>query len=755
MKSPRLNRKKMYIISVIVFIAAFLLFQIEFIVAKVLLPHFGGVYSVWGATVVFFQAILFLGYLFSHLALRKWGIYRYRYIHLGLLALTFLFFPGRALPVMDASFGIPMVLNIFWLLSITVGLAFFFLSTTSIIFQSWLTSSELEEHANPYTLYAVSNLGSFAALVTYPFIFEPYWNLNDHLRMWRICYFALALLYLVAIAVIKVKKTAVEKDEDLPARVSRRDAVKWLLLGAAGVIMFLSVTNILTYDIAPMPLLWMLPLAIYLGSFILVFKRKYWCPGWIRSQIHIILALSAILYFLTVTMFFETSITLTAYLVILFLLCMFCQSELYKSKPRDNRNLTSFYLILSLGGFLGGVFVSWVVPLISSSTIEFLSGLALIALSMTLDRQKLSFPKWDVFLTLALLALLVIWPMIFGGYNISGVVVLIAFCLVFSRFKDKPAMLSANLLLLLAMSVSPIIDRFWSEHNIIYRSRNYYGVNKIYQDKDMILLLNGNTIHGGQYLTKEKERIPISYYSVAAPLSQVLLSSLFNLDKVGVIGLGAGVLAAYGKAGQTLDFFEINPEIIAIAQERFTYLKNCTARTKIITGDGRIAIRELPANYYNLIVIDAFSGDYVPVHLMTTEALSEYKKRLAPKGMIIFHISSRYLELDPVLFANARELGAYACKAANPETSNALSASYVALTWDKEVSGLLTGRLDWSSAQPEQYENVKPWTDQYSNLLSAINKQTKLIVVLILFLSVIALYLFFSSLAGTLRLFGR
>jgi len=749
--------KKMRIISVIVFIAAFLLFQIEFIVAKVLLPNFGGVYSVWGATVVFFQATLFLGYLFSHLALRKWGIYRYRYIHLGLLALTFFLFPGRVLPVMDAALGVPMVLNIFWLLAISVGLVFFFLSTTSIIFQSWLASSELEEQSNPYTLYAVSNLGSFAALITYPFIFEPYWDLDDHLMMWRICYFALALLHLAAFALIKVRKTAVEKDVGLLVRVSYRDALKWLLLGAAGVIMFLSVTNILTYDIAPMPLLWMLPLAIYLGTFILVFKKKYWCPDWIRNQIHIILALSAILYFLTVTMFFETSITLTAYLGVLFLLCMFCQSQLYQSKPSDNRSLTSFYLILALGGFLGGVFVSWLIPLISSSTIEFLAGLALIALAMTLEQPKLLFPRRDVLLMLAFLALVVVWPMIFGGYNISGMVVLIALCWVFYRFKSKPAMLSAVLLLLLAMSASPIIDYLWSDHNIIYRSRNYYGVNKIYQDKDVILLLNGTTIHGGQYLSKEKELIPIAYYHADAPLSKVLVSPLFNLDKIGLIGLGAGVLASYGQPGQTMDFFEINPEIIAIAKERFSYLKNCPARVRIIAGDGRMAIRQSPANYYNLIVIDAFSGDYVPVHLITTEALSEYKTRLAPNGLIMFHISSRYLELEPVLFANARELGASACKAAitvNHETSK-LATSYVALTWDKEIAGLLTGRMDWSLAQPEQYQNVRPWTDQRSNLLGVITNQTWIIAALILFHSLIALYLVFSNLAEAFRGFRR
>jgi spermidine synthase len=304
------------------------------------------------------------------------------------------------------------------------------------------------------------------------------------------------------------------------------------------------------------------------------------------------------------------------------------------------------------------------------------------------------------------------------------------------------------------MSASPIIDYLWSDHNIIYRSRNYYGVNKIYQDKDVILLLNGTTIHGGQYLSKEKELIPIAYYHAAAPLSKVLVSPLFNLDKIGLIGLGAGVLASYGKSGQTMDFFEINPEIIAIAQERFTYLKNCPARVRIIAGDGRMAIRESPANYYNLIVIDAFSGDYVPVHLITTEALSEYKTRLAPNGMIMFHISSRYLELEPVLFANARELGASACKAANPEIGDAFATSYVALTWDKEVSGLLTGRMDWSLARPEQYGNVKPWTDQRSNLLGAITRQTWIIVALILFQSVIV-YLFSSNLARALRRFGR
>ncbi|MCX5715083.1 MAG: hypothetical protein NT033_09890, partial [Candidatus Omnitrophica bacterium] len=291
--------RKMFLLNIIVFLAAFLLFQIELILAKAYLPVFGGGYLVWGACVVFFQLVLLLGYFYAHVVIRKIGMRRYLIFHALLLVLPLvLSFPGRALSVVPSQSGLPVVFFIFRQLAVTIGLVFFILSTTSVISQGWLLSSSLAEAKNPYVLFAVSNLGSFAALLSYPFIFEPLSDIGQQLFLWRLGYLLLVILHFAAWRIVKVVSKEGDQDKSFNHSIGRNETA-WLLFSAAGVMLFLSVTNIMTYEVAPIPLLWVVPLAIYLVSFVLNFKKKPWCPAWIKDGFHVSAGLSIAFFFLT------------------------------------------------------------------------------------------------------------------------------------------------------------------------------------------------------------------------------------------------------------------------------------------------------------------------------------------------------------------------------------------------------------------------------------------------------------------------
>lgn len=716
--------KKMHIVKAIVFLAAFLLFQIELIMAKVLLPKFGGGYSVWGAAVVFFQAMLLLGYAYSHVVIKKLGVSRYRYVHLALMALTLLFFPGRGMPAMRIWPNLSMVINIPWQLLWTIGACFFFLSTTSIIFQSWLASSELREKKNPYILYGISNLGSFAALLTYPVFFEAIFDLNAQLNIWRISYFILAALHIVVFKIVKIEtpvELSVEKESAPRAAVSYKNSLRWFLLGAAGAIMFLSITNIITYEIIPMPLLWILPLSIYLLSFALNFKNNPWNPPWIREKFHIVLAVSTVIYFLMESSTVDFAIMLVAYLGILFAVCMACQGELYRTKPEDNRNLTLFYLIVSLGSFLGGIAVSWVIPLIFSSPIEYLAGLLAVSLAWALDQPRPLYHKRDKRFIIWLLVLLLVWPFVFRGYNVFGIIIIIwAFIAVYSKFRTKPFMISLSLIVVACFAATPVAGFLWSRQPAIHVQRNYYGIYKVRQQQEKRYLSNGNTMHGGQYTIKQRETEPLAYYHYSTPMGRVLLAPMFAFDHIGMIGLGTGAVCAYGRQAQTIDIFELDPDVYKIATRYFTYIKNCQARTKFIFGDARITLRSAPEDYYNILIIDAFSADYIPVHLLTVEAMREYKEHMAKGGIILFHISNRYLVLRPVLFANAQAAGAYACGARNQSSLDAASSEWVAVTWDRDVFDTLTSKLKWRASSKEELRRIRPWTDLYTNVMGVL-----------------------------------
>lgn len=726
--------KRVHLLYLVTFLAAFLLFQIELIISKIFLPKFGGSYLVWGSCVVFFQCVLLLGYFYSHIVVKNIGLFKYRYLHLILIALPLAFFPGRALPEFIANNNISIVFDIFLQLFISIGVVFFALSTISVITQSWLSFSDLPQQANPFVLYSVSNAGSFLALITYPFIFEWLFDLSEQLFIWRIAYLLFLFFYLLAFIFIKIN-TILEARHDSTFKINITSSsmtfsnkayqgVFWFLLSAAGSVIFLSVTNIITYEIAPCPLLWIMPLCIYLLSFVFTFKEKAFCPDWIKNHLNLHLGFAILLFFLTQMRIFPRLIEIAAYGLILFVLCMYCQHQLFASRPEEKARLTSFYLIISLGGVIGSMLVTWLAPLVFVNTSEFLFGLFMVTLAMARKEKNLEnkFLQYRLIVYTALL--LVIWPLYFEHYNVFGIIIIaVIFRWIFANLKAY-RMLCACLLTVLVISLFPL--KYWmpSEGESVYTSRNFYGIYRLYKTDNMLVLLNGTTLHGVQYLDKKKANEPLSYYHKDTTIGKFFNSNLFNAKAIGVIGLGTGTLAAYGKEGQEMDFFELDRDVYNIADSYFTFLKNSPAKINYIFGDARVSLRTIPLDRYDLIIVDAFSGDSVPIHLLTVEAIREYKKHLTPKGIILFHVSNRYFDLEPILFSNAKMLNAYAVLTSNKTVKDrvSLASQWVALTWDANSKDKLVQKLQWKEENMKfQIRKIRPWTDDYSNVLSVMD----------------------------------
>lgn len=708
------------VLNILVFLSAFLLFQIELIIAKILLPEFGGSYLVWGVCVVFFQGALLAGYLYAHIVLQKIGILRYRLIHLLLAAIPLLVFPGRPLPGILPNTHIPLAADVSLQLLRTVGIAFFVLSTTSIIFQSWFAHSEMPDRDNPYFLYAVSNFGAFVALLTYPFIFEAFLDLDIQLVLWRIGYLLFFLLNLVVFCSLKIKKESVSgENKPLPRVKLGRQAWSWVLLGAAGSIMFLSVTNIITYEIAPIPLLWIIPLCIYLGSFVLVFKRNPWCPAWIEKKFILWGGFSVLLYFFSIKGILPFALLTILFFAALFIISMFCQIQLYNRRPQDRRQLTDFYLLISLGSFIGGFLVSWIMPLVSPSMVEYLLGIFFIALAMNIGQKKELLGAYMMRLIIYAIINLMLWPFLFKGYNVFGMVIIIlCFKFILTEFKGSFRVFQFYILAIIV--TFPALGSFWAKYDNLFERRNYYGIYKAYYKNGKTMLLNGTTIHGAQYINPRKASWPLTYYHPDTPVGEFLSQEGKYLRCIGIIGLGAGTLATYFEKGQEVDFYELDPDVYTIASDYFTYLKQDKSKVNVIFGDARMSLKK-NKRPYDILIVDAFSGDSVPVHLLTTQAISEYRRNLIEGGVILFHISNRYLDLMPVLAANAPFLNGQSCYKKNQVTGDAFASTWVALTWDRGMFYKLTNKFKWMPT--EKRRGFRVWTDKYSNTLSVLRIQ--------------------------------
>lgn len=648
------------ILSAITFLSAFLLFQIELIMAKLLLPTYGGSYLVWGACIVFFQAVLLGGYVFAHQLISRHSFKFYRNVHLAVLLLPFLFFPGRSIDLSAAQSSLPMVIDIFIKLTLSIGPVFFALSTISLVTQSWLSQSTLKERSNPYTLYAISNLGSFAGLLSYPFVFELFLTKTEQLNIWRFCYLAFVLLNVLALMRIPVEQriTAASKDQ----RTSWPQAFQWLCLSAGGVVLFLSVTNIMTYEIAPVPLLWIIPLTIYLFSFVLNFKNRPFNPGWINRFIFTIASVSIVYYFVSKMLSVPTSLSTVVFSLLLFILCMFIQGRLIATKPAPE-GLTFFYVMISLGGFLGGILTSWVIPLISINLVEFLVGILLLAIGAK--------HRWLILITIT--------------------------AIVFS---------------------SPI-ETAIKNHPSLAKKRNYYGIYDVFEDKGVRIMLHGTTLHGIQLTEPSKQWIPLGYYSPTSPLGDILIKNVFNTTRIAGIGLGAGTIAMYSRADCPVDFYELDPDVLDMAQKHFSYLRLAPGPIETFIGDGRIMLKQ-QGRKYDIIVVDAFGGDSIPTHLLNNDMITSYHQRLNEGGAIAFHIPNRYFNVKPILAHMAASMGAYAAYKRTPDEGFTMRTVWGMITWDQARYLKLINEHGWQPLKASDYPWVRAWDDDYSSVLPII-----------------------------------
>lgn len=653
-----------------VFTGATLLFLIQPIVAKELLPWFGGAAAVWTACMIFCQTMLLLGYLYAHWSIRSLSRYAQALTHLSLLALSLvtLWLPV-ATPAAAASPDHP-----FWLVTTVlarrIGLPFLVLSSTSPLLQAWYSSGR--DRPIPYRLFALSNFGSLLGLVAYPFLVEPALDLPRQLFLWRAGYLAFTLLCgLVAIRVFNSPDHRKHVPSPAPVLGNAARAGVWILLAACSSALLLAVTNNLCQEIAPIPMLWIAPLAVYLASFVICFDyESLYRPAVYRVLVPV--ALTAIVW-VQANPGVGLRVAVPLCLACLFIACMFCHGQLCALKPESAR-LTQFYLCISCGGALGSLFVGLVAPALFSDFFE-------LQIAVT------------VCLALALRFLY--------GYR--------------SRLFLAVCGLSALFFLRSFLTLGDAA-------NVTYRARSFYGALSLREENiagtgRVRTLVHGGTVHGGQALDAGRAQLPRYYYGRNSGVGIALQRSV-AAQRVGVVGLGSGTLAAYGRPGDSYRFYEINPLIRQLAYSQFTFLRNSQAAVDVVLGDARLTLESEPAQNFDTLVLDAFSGDAIPLHLLTREAFQSYLRHLKPDGVIAVHVSNRYLDLGKVVSGDAAAFGRSAVRvlsAADPVRS--ISAADWILVMKP---GPYLRNLQTTYGATLLSPDGRPWTDQYSNILSVL-----------------------------------
>jgi hypothetical protein len=780
------------------FVSATLLFVVQPMFAKMVLPLLGGTPAVWNTCMVFYQATLLAGYVYAHLSIKWLGPRRQAAVHMILFCLPWLVLPiGLTTgwrPPAEAN-PVPWLLM---LLAVSVGLPFLFVSANAPMLQAWYAASGRRGAKDPYFLYAASNLGSILALLGYPLVLEPYLTLDEQTWSWAggyglltaLCLLCAILLWRCGLAKGEVAGRCGQATGGGPAEADPSSGgspegvptwagrMRWLALALAPSSLLLGVTTYLSTDIASVPLLWVVPLALYLLTFVLVFARRKLLPH------RLMLTVQPILVVIVAAAFFVGG-TSTSYLVVIFPLhlltffvtAMVCHGELAASRPAS-RYLTEFYLWMSLGGVLGGMFNALVAPLIFDNVYEYPIMIAVACLlrppaasPQRRDTRLRVRARWlDVGLPLAVAAgfglaafglnhsnslahginwlvdRLAAWGLTnleVDADAVAGLLFLAAAALVVFVFQRRPVRFGLGIFALLLTSL------LYSGENLrpLYVQRSFFGVLRVQyvtqRDDGRLLyhahqLTHGSTNHGIQRLDPKLRLEPCSYYHRAGPVGQVFdaISQQRPLKEIGVVGLGTGTIAAYGRPGQRITFYEIDPAVVQIARnpKLFTYLADCRARVEVIVGDARLSLAQgssdgnrddpLPHGQpprFDLLLVDAFSSDAIPVHLLTREALALYFRRLAVHGVLAVHISNRHLDLEPVLGNLAADAGlaGRVCNDREDKTVGKFASQWVALARRAEDLGRLAHDQRWKplATRPE----CRLWTDNYSNILDVLN----------------------------------
>ncbi|HJW71712.1 MAG TPA: fused MFS/spermidine synthase [Geothrix sp.] len=612
-----------------IFLSAFLLFQVQPMVGKLVLPWFGGSAGVWTTCLLFFQTLLLLGYLYSHLVVRHLSHRGQLRLHGGLLLAALLTLPLRLHPFFQPTGGTEPLGRLLGLLALTVGLPYLAVSTTGPLVQAWVARSGRV----PYRLFALSNLASMVALFSYPILVEPFLRLRLQSWIWSLG-FALFAALVITLARRMAQATPDDKPETEPLEPpgSGQKAL-WVAFAAVPSLLLMAITTHLSTNVAPIPFLWVLPLGLYLLSFILCFDGTRWYRrGLFLSLVPILLTVMSLSLrpdfrhaefkhaFLTAAVAWLGAVRgqVALFSAGLFVACMVAHGELARRRPHPHF-LTGFYLRLSIGGGLGGLFVAWLAPRIFTTYLELPLGLAAAAAVACLSLA------WDT--------------------------------IPFRRWRSACAAGMGVLSLGLGLHAF-LLDRD-TDGAVVARGRNFYGTLSVFDEPERgwRVLAHGTISHGGQFLNPAKANLPSTYYSRDSGVGLAMASLNPQPRKVGVVGLGAGSLAVYGRPEDWIRFYEINPLVEPFARRYFTYLQEGRARTEVVLGDARLSLEAEPPQAYDLLAIDAFSSDSIPVHLLTREAFALYFRHLAPGGVLAVHVSNHYLDLRPVVRAAVDAFG--------------------------------------------------------------------------------------------------
>jgi hypothetical protein len=719
--------------AVTLFCSALLLFAVQPMFAKMVLPSLGGAPSVWSVAMVFFQGALLAGYGYAHLIARRLSVAQGALVHLAVLATAALTLPiGLA-----HGFGTPPSSGVgLWLIALfaaSIGLPFVALSASAPLLQSWFAASGHPRARNPYVLYAASNLGSFAALLLYPLAIESRLPLRLQSWAWSAGFAGLAVLVAIAaVAAARGSEARPVAAESAARSVAWHQRLAWTALAAIPAGLVIAITAYISTDVAAAPLLWVLPLALYLLTFVAVFRERPWFSHAIVVRLTPFLVAPLAITLLGGDREYWLA-TMLVNLLALFVLALLCHGELYARRPAP-AHLTEFYLWTSFGGVIGGAFAGLLAPYMFSRTYEYpiLIVASLLALPGAFGGAAPQFLR-RIWPALAIAALALVQPLVVdvrlpaeAALPFQVVLVLLAGWMLLQR--RDPVRLAA-----LAVAAFIVTGVWQPGLNVIETTRSFFGVHRVVETSDGThrLLHHGTTIHGaervrdadGARVTATPE--PLTYYYFGGPISEAVAAARTahgGLKNVAAVGLGAGSLACHQKPGESWTFFEIDPEVVRLARDpaMFRFLSSCPP-AGIVLGDARLTLAASPQPY-DLIVLDAFSSDAIPTHLLTREALRGYLARLTPYGVIVMHISNRHMELAKVVAAVGTAEGLVTVVKADDEakqftTDFHAAALVAALARDPADLGRLTQDNGW---RREDAADVAAWTDDYSDIIGAI-----------------------------------
>jgi len=660
-----------------IFLSAFLLFQVQPLIAKFILPWFGGSAAVWSAALLFFQLLLLAGYLYAHCLIRYLKPKQQFWVHGSLLILSLATLPIVPSAMWKPSGGDDPTLRILLLLAATIGLPYGLLSATSPLLQAWYLRTH--QGAIPYRLFALSNFGSMLALLSYPLVIEPRLALSKQALVWSLAYVAFAIVCAFAAWRSRLGDTPESTSADVPPPTPAQRTL-WIGFAACASILLLAVTSHLTQNIAPIPLLWVAPLSLYLLSFILCFESDR-----IYNRAIFLPLLVVSLYLLTRGISWyennaEPSRLIPALCGALFICCMVCHGELARRRPHP-RYLTQFYLMVSIGGAVGGLFVALAAPRLFNSYYELPVAMVLCAIIVTC----------------------VLWT-------------------------DLPKTWLRAATVLATIAFAAILIRIEVEDARLYTlsARNFYGVLRVFDQPDgkytsaARLLIHGTINHGTQLKRPGGDRIPTSYFGTGSGINRAFhILGRRGPIRIGVLGLGAGVTATLARPGDTLHYYEINPLVVRIAQSQFGFWNACPAEKRLYLGDGRLVLEAIPDEHLDLLAMDAFSSDAVPVHLLAAEAYRSYLRHLNPAGILAINITNRYLDLEPVVAQAAAANGFQGIVVEDAgEDENYFSPStWALLSRDTALFNDANFGDHFAVSKLRLKPGFRAWTDDYSNIV--------------------------------------